>query len=157
VSDERSVMRTGLLVALVLIVLRIILEQLGAPEMANNVFGVAWLYPVIPVFFGLSIAGSGLPRPYRALLKDVFLFGVYTRLMVMITYMLAYVLRWQAPRFSTKLGGNVGDNIGFVNGFVFIPVRNAIIWVVFATLVGMAVGGITIRLRQGKPSGAVVS
>jgi hypothetical protein len=105
---------------------------------------------VVPVFFGLSIAGSGASRPYRALLNDVLLFGVYTRLMVMVTYMLASVLRWPAPRFSTKLG-----DIGFVNGFVFIPVRNAVVWVAFATLVGLAVGGITIRLRRGKKSGAV--
>jgi len=142
-------MRVGLLIALALIVLRIILEQLGSPESVNNIFGVAWLYLVIPVFFGRGIAFH--PRPYVALLKNVTLFGVYTRIMVMISYMLAYLFRWQAPRFSTNMGGNVGNDIGPLDGLLVIPVRNALIWIVFAALVGMIVGGVTIWLkRRGK-------
>jgi hypothetical protein len=148
-SDERSVMKTGLLVALVLILLRIILEQLGAPEGVNNIFGVAWLYFVIPVFFGLSVALH--TRPYLALLKNVTLFGVYTRIVVMISYMLAFVLRWQAPRFSMQLGGNVGDNVTPLNGLLIIPVRNALIWIVFVALLGMIIGSVTVWLkRRGK-------
>jgi hypothetical protein len=148
-SDERTVMKTGLLIALVLIVLRIILEQLGAPEGVNNVFGVAWLYFVIPVFFGRSVAMR--PRPYLALLKNVTLFGLYTRILVMITYMLAFAFRWQAPRFSAQMGGNVGDNVTPLSGLLVIPVRNALIWIVFSALLGMIIGGVTIWLvRRGK-------
>jgi hypothetical protein len=147
--EDRSVMKTGLLVALALIVVRIILEQLGTPEGVNNIFGVAWLYFVIPVFFGRSVASR--TRPYRALLKNVTLFGVYTRILVMISYLLAFAFRWQAPRFSTQLGGNVGDNVTPLNGLLVIPVRNALVWIVFAALVGMIIGGTTIWLtRRGK-------
>jgi hypothetical protein len=148
-SEERAVMKTGLLIALVLIVLRIILEQLDAPEVVNNILGVAWLYFVIPVFFGRS--GALRPRPYLALLKNVTLFALYTRIVVMITYMLAFAFRWQAPRFSAQMGGNVGDGVTPVNGLLVIPVRNALIWIVFAALLGMMIGGATIWLmRRGK-------
>ncbi len=151
-SDERSVMKTGLIVAAALIVLRIVAEQFGAPEMVNNVLGVAWLYFIIPVFFGLGIAAAGSASPYKSLLKDVVLFGVYTRLMVMATYMLAYLFHWRAPRFSASMGGNVGENIGFLNGFLLIPVRNALIWVVFAALVGMIIGGVVLLLKRRTPA-----
>jgi hypothetical protein len=152
--EEKTVMKTGLIIALAVIVVRIVLEQAGAPQAADNIFGVAWLYFVLPVFFGLSIAARGAGKPYRSLLTDVFLFGVYTRVMVMVTYMLAYLFRWQAPRFLTTMGGNVGENVSFVNGFFVIPVRNALIWVVFATLVGMIIGGVTILVRRRRPAAA---
>ncbi|MBP1600223.1 MAG: hypothetical protein H6Q06_374, partial [Acidobacteria bacterium] len=102
-----GLMKAGVLVAACLIVVRIILEQSGAPESVNNIFGVAWLYLVFPVLFALRIAASGEPGPFKALFKTLLLFGVYTRLMVMASYMLAFLFKWQAPRFSLKMGGNV--------------------------------------------------
>jgi hypothetical protein len=46
------------------------------------------------------------------------------------------------------MGGNVGNDIGPLNGLLVIPVRNALIWIVFAALAGMIVGGVTILLKR---------
>ena len=119
-SADRStgtVMKAGVVVATLIIVVRIVLEQLGAPESVNNIFGVAWLYFILPVFFALRILEAGEPSPFRSLVMKTMFFGIYTRVMVMLTYMLAYLLHWQAPRFSASGGGNVGENVSFVTGF----------------------------------------
>ena len=146
-----GLMKAGVLVAACIIVARIILEQFGAPESVNNIFGVAWLYLVFPVLFALRIAASGEPGPFKALFKTLLLFGVYTRLMVMASYMLAFLFKWQAPRFSLKMGGNVGPDVSALQGLLVIPVRNALIWIVMATVLGMIIGGI-ILFRKRKPA-----
>ena len=112
-SDDSKVMRWGVLIAAAIIVVRIALEQGGAPESINIIFGVAWLDFILPVLFALKIRAKNDIAPYKSLLKDVVLFGIYTRLMVMVTYMLAYFLKWKVPRFSTRLGGNVGEEWEF--------------------------------------------
>jgi len=152
-SDDRTVMRVGIIVAAIIIVVRIVLELAGAPLSVNNIFGVAWLYFIMPVLFALAIRAKASAGPYLSLLKDVVLFGVYTRLMVMVTYVVAYFLRWSAPRFTVAGGGNVGDNVSLFSGVLFIPVRNALIWVVFVTVVGMIIGSITLLIRR-KPAPA---
>ena len=147
-----SLMKAGVLAAACIIVVRIILEQLGAPESVNNIFGVAWLYLVFAVLFALRLAASGEPGPFKALLKALVLFGVYTRLMVMVTYMIAYQLKWQAPRFGMQMGGNVGPDVGLLQGLLVIPVRNALIWIVMATVVGMIIGGgVLFAKRKASP------
>jgi hypothetical protein len=147
-----SLIKAGVIAAACIIVVRIILEQLGSPESVNNIFGVAWLYLVFPVLFALRIAASGEPGPFKALFKALLLFGVFTRLMVMATYMMAYLLKWQAPRFSMKMGGNVGPDVGMLQGLLLVPVRNALIWIVTATVVGMIIGGaILFAKRKGTP------
>ena len=147
-----SLIKAGVIAAACIIVVRIILEQLGSPESVNNIFGVAWLYLIFPVLFALRIAASGEPGPFKALFKTLLLFGVYTRLMVMATYMMAYLLKWQAPRFGTKMGGNVGPDVGALQGLLLIPVRNALIWIVTATVVGMIIGGaVLFAKRKGTP------
>jgi hypothetical protein len=83
---------------------------------------------------------------------DVLLFGVYTRVMVMVTYMAAYVLKWQAPRFSVSMGGNVGPDVSALQGLLVIPLRNALVWVVFAVVAGMIIGGITLYAKTKKPA-----
>lgn len=150
-QSTQALLKSGTVVAAVIIVVRIILEQFGAPEMINNIFGVAWLYLMMAVLFALRLARAGAPSPYKALLKYVVLFGVYTRILVMLTYMAAYRFNWQAPRFSGKMGGNVGPDISPLQGYLIIPLRNALIWIVMATIVGMIIGGITLRLCR-KPS-----
>ena len=147
-----GLMKAGVLVAACIIVVRIILEQMGSPESVNYIFGVAWLYLIFPVPFALNISASGEPGPFKALFKTLLLFGVYTRLMVMATYMMAYLLKWQAPRFGTKMGGNVGPDVGALQGLLLIPVRNALIWIVTATVVGMIIGGaVLFAKRKGTP------
>jgi len=147
-QGTRSLMRTGLVLAAVIIIVRIILEQLGAPNAINTVFGVAWLYFVFPVLFALPIAAGGEAGGFKKLIKNLLLFALGTRLMVAVTYVLAYFFQWQAPRFSADGGGNVGPNVTPLAGILAIPAINALIWVVFATLIGMIIGGITLKIKK---------
>ncbi len=149
-SVTAGLMKTGVLVAACIIVLRIVLEQLGAPESINNIFGVAWLYLIFAVLLALRIAASGEAGPYKILFKSLLLFSVYTRIMVIPTYMLAYLLNWQAPRFGVKMGGNVGPGVDTLSGLFLIPIRNAFIWVVLATVLGMIIGGAVIFAKKQK-------
>ena len=147
-KKSASVLKYGVLVAAIIIVVRIVLELLGVPGSINSVFGVAWLYLILPVLFAFYIVAEGESRPLRALFNNVLLFAVYTRLMVMITYMLAYSFKWEAPRFSLPGGGNVGNDVNALNGFLLIPLRNALIWIIMAVILGMIIGGVTIWLRK---------
>jgi hypothetical protein len=152
--QPRKVLRASVIIAVIVIVLRIVLEQAGAPESVNNILGVAWMYFVLPVLFALGIVKTLDTGRYKALLKYVFLFALYTRLIVMGTYMLAYFFRWTAPRFSAAMGGNVGDNISAVNGVLLIPLRNAAIWIMMATLLGMIIGTVVLLIKRRSVAGA---
>jgi hypothetical protein len=148
-------MRAGVILAAVIVVLRIILEHIGAPDKVNIVFGVAWLYFLLPICFALRIVSSGETSPFKGLFMDVLLFGVYTRLMVMATYIIAYFFRWTAPRFSLAQGGNVGENVSLLSGLLIIPLRNALVWVVTVLVLGMIIGSITIAIaRKSAPPAA---
>ncbi len=147
-QSTQGLMKAGVLIAAAIIVVRIILEQLGTPEMINNIFGVTWLYLIMPVLFALRLLKSGETSPYKALFKNVTLFGIYTRLMVMVTYMAAYQFGWAAPRFGSKMGGNVGPDITPLQGYLIIPGRNLLVWVVIVAVIGMVIGGITLRFRR---------
>ena len=151
-ENTRSMMKWPLIVAAVLVVVRMVLEQAGAPEAANNIFGVAWLYFLVPVYFAYQIGASGAASPFKALFKKLLLFTIYTRLMIMPTYWLAYRLQWEAPRFSLELGGVVGDDVTALSGYLLIPVRNLLIWVGMATVIGMVLGSITLWIRRRKPA-----
>lgn len=155
-ESTKSMMKWPLIIAAFLIVARVVLEQVGTPEGVNNIFGVAWLYFIIPFYFAARIAKSGESKPFRALFKNLLCFSVSTRLMVMPTYWLAYALQWAAPRFSLAMGGVVGDGVTPFQGYVWYPVRNAIVWIIFAVALGMILGGVTllIRRRGSKPSEA---
>jgi hypothetical protein len=152
--DNSKTMKWGIIIAALILVVRIVLEQADAPGAISFVSGVAWLYFILPILFALSIRAKNYPDPYRILLKNVLLFAVYTRVMVMITYMLAYVFKWKAPRFSANSGGNVGENISIWKGLLFIPVRNALFWIVMATIVGMIIGSVTLLLKRNTSSPA---
>jgi hypothetical protein len=145
--DDSKVMKWGFVLAAVIIVLRIVLEQTGAPEKVSFVFGVAWLYFLLPVLFALGVRARNAASPYKSLLKDVFLFVLYTRVMVMVTYMLAYAFRWKPGRFAYP-AGNVGENVSVLTGLLLIPLRNVLIWTVMVTVLGMIIGSITLLLKR---------
>ncbi|MCA9735901.1 hypothetical protein KC799_27430 [candidate division KSB1 bacterium] len=149
-NKTNSMMKIPLIVAAAVIIIRIILEHVGSPEAVNAVFGVAWLYFIIPVLFALQISKSGDSSPYKSLFISLLLFAVYTRLMVFVTYMLAWWQQWQAPRFSLAQGGVVGEDVSAMQGLFIIPLRNAVFWIIFATLIGMLVGWITILIHKKK-------
>jgi hypothetical protein len=150
-SGHTKLMKWGVLLAAAIIVLRIALEQAGAPGSASFVFGVAWLYFLFPVLFAIQIRAQKDSHPFRSLLKNVVLFAFYTRVMVMITYMMAYAFKWSAPRFIYP-GGNVGPNVDAMTGILLIPLRNILIWVVIATILGMIIGSITLLVKRANPA-----
>ncbi len=145
--NEQKVMRIGLIAAVILIVLRIVLEQSGAPFMAASIFGVVWLYFILPAMFAVAIRNHSQTKPFGRLMKDVVLFAIYTRVMVAMTYVIAHYLNWTAARFSAAQGGTVGPSIQSVQTLLFIAVRNALIWVVMATIIGAIVGSISLYIK----------
>lgn len=151
-SDPVNRLKWPLIVAAILVVLRIVLEKLGAPESINNLLGVAWLHILVPFYLAYQIQASESARPYRALFKDLFLYTLYTRLMVLVTYWMAYLWQWQSPRFLLDREGNVGEGIGPLQGYLVIPVRNLVVWVVMAMVIGMVLGSILLLIK-GKGRG----
>ena len=91
-----GMLKWPLLIAAGLVVARVISEQLGAPESINVVFGVVWLYFIVPFYFVSAIVKNGSTRPYLELLWNLFVFSLTTRLMVLPTYWLAYAFQWPA-------------------------------------------------------------
>ena len=142
----QSMMKWPLIAAAILVVARVVLEQIGAPESVNNVFGVTWLYFLVPIYFAWTIAARAEPQPYRTVFKNLLLFATATRLMIMPTYWLAYLLNWSAPRFQLEEGGVVGEGITAF-WLLFIPVRNAIFGIVFGTVVGMIISSVFLAVR----------
>jgi hypothetical protein len=144
----KDMMKWPLIIAAALVVLRVVLEQAGVPETVNNIFGVSWLYFITPVYFASRIVGSGDTRPFKTLFKTLLVYITYTRLMIIPTYWLAYMLQWKAPRFGLQMGGVVGEGISPVEGYLWIPVRNALVWIVGGTIIGMIIGGVTLLIRR---------
>ena len=150
-SDTGNRLKWPLIVTAIVVVLRIVLEQLGAPDSINNLLGVAWLHLLAPFYFAYRIWESENDQPYRALFKDLFNYTLYARLMVLATYWTAYLWQWQSHRFLLAGGGNVGEGIGPFQGYLVIPVRNALVWTVMAMVVGMALGSILLLIKgRGK-------
>ena len=139
-----------LLIAAAIVVVRVISEQLGAPESINFVFGVVWLYFIAPFYFVSVILKGGFARPYLGLFKSLLWFSVFTRLMVIPTYWLAYAFQWSAMRFQLDAGGVVGEGVTPLFGYLIYPALNGLSWVIFAVLVGMLLGSITLYVRRRK-------
>ncbi len=141
-----SLIRLPLIIAAIVVVARVVLEQIGASPGVNQVFGVAWLYLLVPIYFGVNLAAAD--SPYKSLFKTLLCFVAYTRVMVMATYIAAYQLEWTAPRFSVEGGGVVGEGVTALQGLLLIPIRNLLIWVVIGTLVGMIIGSVVVAVKR---------
>ncbi len=141
-----SLIRLPLIIAAVVVVVRVVLEQIGASSALNQVFGVAWLYLLVPIYFGVNLAA--VDSPYKSLFKTLLCFVAYTRVMVMATYIAAYHFQWPAARFSVEGGGVVGEGVTALQGLLVIPVRNLLIWIVIGTLVGMIIGSVVVAVKR---------
>ena len=145
--------KTPLILAAAILVLRIILEQAGAPHWLNQVFGVNWLYLIFVIYFALRIVSLGEARPYIALLKT---FGAYvfaTRFLISITYVLAYAFTWTAPRFTVERGGVIGEGITPIEGYLLIPFQIMVFTTIAITLIGMIFGSIAVAIaRKRQPA-----
>jgi len=148
----KGMLKWPLIIAAILVIGRIILEQAGAPGSVNNLFSVVILYVfVAPLYFAFRIANSGVERPYRTLLKKTALFTALARSMVIPTYWLAYHYQWTAPRFTVEQGGNVGPNVTPVWGYVLIPLGAAVVWILISLVVGGGLGSLLIKLKRRTP------
>jgi hypothetical protein len=149
----KGMLKWPLIIAAILVIGRIILEQAGAPGWLNNLFSVVILYVLVaPLYFASRIASSGIERPYRTLLKKTALFTALARSMVIPTYWLAYHFQWTAPRFSVEQGGNVGPNVTPVWGYVFIPLGAAVVWILISLVVGGGLGSLLMKLKRKAPA-----
>src|ERR1043166_2048197 len=149
----KGMLKWPLIIAAILVIGRIILEQAGAPGSVNNLFSVVILYVfVAPLYFAFRIANSGVERPYRTLLKKTALFTALARAMVIPTYWLAYHYQWTALRFSVEQGGNVGPNVTPVGGYVLIPLGAAVVWILISLVVGGGLGSLLIKMKRRTPA-----
>lgn len=144
----KGLMKWPLLAAAILVVLRVVSEQAGAPEAVNRIFGVTWLYFIVPVYFALKITAAGDEHPYKTLFIKMAIFVALVRLMVLPTYWLAYAFDWEALRFSAEQGGVVGDGISPLHGYLLIPLGAFLFWLIAATLVGGGIGSIVIAWKR---------
>lgn len=147
-AKPNRIWKGPLVLAAIIIVLRLVLERAGAPHAVNNVFGVVWLYFLVPIYFAFRFAEAGAEQPFKGLFESLVLYVTYTRLMIMPTYWLAYAFQWTAPRFSVAQGGVVGEGVSPIEGYLLIPMRNAIVWIVAATVLGMIIGSVSLFLLR---------
>ena len=145
----KGMLKGPLIIAAILVVGRIVLERMGAPETINNVVSVVIFYVLIaPLYFAFRIAKSDVPRPYLTLLKNTALFTVLARAMVIPTYWLAYMYQWPQGRFSVAQGGVVGPGVTPLQGYVVIPLLAAGAWIIISLVVGGGLGSIVIKVKR---------
>jgi hypothetical protein len=145
----KGILKWPLIVAAVVVVLRVVVEQSGAPDSVSNLISVVALHLVIaPLYFAIRIAKSGLPNPYITQVKLVVLYVVLTRAMVLPTYWLGRIYEWPQPRFN----GLYGPDVSPLTGFVIVPFATGAIWIVLSTIVGSALGAIVIAVTRRSAS-----
>jgi hypothetical protein len=147
----KGILKFPLIVAAVFIVLRLVTEQMGAPNVVNNAISVVLLYMLLfPLYFAYRISQSDVSRPYLTHIKLTVLYAVLCRLMIAPTYWLAYALNWtNVPRFTVQGGGVVGGDLprAIITPFVLL-----LMWTAGATVVGGGIGVVVIALlRKTKP------
>ncbi len=136
----KPLLKWPLIVTLAVIVVRIILEESGAPQAINTIIGVAWLQLLIPIYLGLTLAKNKDLPPFVTLTKLVVLYALCTRLMVLVSYSMAYLFQWSAPRFSVEGGGVVGEGVAPLQGLLLTPASNQVFWVIGGVVAGMILG-----------------
>jgi hypothetical protein len=145
----KGMLKWPLIVAAVVIVVRVVLEQAGAPAALTNLLSVVALFLVIcPVYFAVQIANSGAARPFRTLLMLVPAYAALVRLMLVPMYWLAYYFQWSSFRFSVQGGGNVGEGVTPLMAFIVIPLVQIAAWTVAAVVIGGGIGSIVLALKR---------
>ena len=151
-TDIKSLVKLPLIVAAVIVVGRVILEQGGAPEGLNAIFGVTWLHLLVPFYFASRIAKSRETKPFLKLLASLSVFTVVTRLLLAPVYSLAYALSWDAPRFALENGGVVGEGVTPLQGYFLIPFMNFFFASIAIIAIGMILGSITLAIMRRRAS-----
>lgn len=142
----KYLLKWPLIVTLAVIVVRIVLEELGAPQAVNTLLGVVWLQLLIPVYFGVVLANNKNLSPFVTLSKGVILYSLCTRLMVLMSYSMAYVFQWSAQRFSIEGGGVIGEGVAPLQGLLLTPAYNQVFWVIGGVVAGLLLGSATLAI-----------
>ena len=141
----KGMLKWPAIVAAVVVVLRVVLEQSGAPETVNNLISVAALTVLIcPVYFALRIGQASLAHPYLAQVKATALFAALARAMVLPTYWLGRIYGWPQSRFY----GLSGPDVTPFTGFIAIPFATAAFWIVASVTIGGALGSVIIAIMR---------
>lgn len=139
----QGIVKRALALAAAVVVVRLILEETGAPSWLINVFGVTWLYALAPFYFAMKVAHSSETRPYVTLAKMSASFVLVAAAMVGATYSLASLFRFSAYRFTVEGGGVIGEGITPLQGYIVMPLTNfgltALIGLVAAVVIGPVV------------------
>ena len=139
----QGIVKRALAVAAAVVVVRLILEETGAPLWLVNVFGVTWLYLLAPFYFAMKVARSSETRPYVTLAKMSASFVLVAASMVGVTYSVSSVFGFSAYRFTVEGGGVIGEGITPLQGYIVMPLGNfgltALIGLVAAIVVGPVV------------------
>jgi len=141
----KGILKWPLIIAAVVVVLRVVVEQAGAPNIVANFLSVVALpFFIGPVYFAIRIAKSGIPHPYTTLFKLVTLYVVLTRAMVLPTYWLARLYEWPQPRFY----GLAGPDVTPFTGYIAIPLATAAFWIVASVIFSGVLGSIIIAITN---------
>lgn len=143
-----DLVKLPLLLAFAIIVLRMVIEYLGAPLALQFVVGVAWLHILLPIYFARKIMEYGEERPFRSLMVATLYFTIPVRLVVALTYVIAYAFDWPGFRFTPEAFGPVGENMTALKGYLLLPLLNFVSWVIQAFALSAVIGGITLKLRK---------
>jgi hypothetical protein len=145
----KEILKWPLILAAVVVIARVVLEQAGAPNAVNNLVSVVMLYLVIcPLYFAYRLAKSDTPRPYPALLKIVVLYAILARAMVIPTYWLAYIYQWPQARFSAANGGVVGPDITPMAAYIVVPLVALLAWTLASAVIGGGLGSLLIAIKR---------
>ena len=136
--------KTPILVAAAFVVIRIVLEFAGVTGVIPQIFGVAWLDYLVPIYLAIKIHDSGAVKPFLTTIKAMFVYAIPARLMVAISYMLAYAMEWSIPRFQNVIGANASA----FRGFVEIPATGFAFGMATALVGAIVVGGATLLIKQ---------
>ena len=151
----KGLLKRPLILAAIVVVLRVLVEQSGAPDRVANLLSVVALhFLIVPVYLSIRIAKSGVARPYATLFKLVTLYVVLARAMVLPTYWLARIYEWPQPRF----GGLAGPDA--FTGYFTIPFATAAFWIVASVGFGGVLGSIIIAITRrlvSKPAATGIS
>ncbi len=139
-----SKIKGPLILTLVVMVIRIVLEEMGAPGALTNIVGVFWLAFLVSIYFAVGLANSGEAHPYKALIKLIVVYGVCARLMVAVSYSLAYIFDWSAPRF----GGQGSEGVTALEGILLTPAVNLVPGLIMAIGAGLLIGPAVLAIRR---------
>ena len=147
----KGILTWPLIIAAIVVVMRVVTEQSGVPDLINNfISGVALHFLIVPLYIAFRIAKSGTTRPYATLFKLVGIYVVLVRAMLLPVYWLGRIYQWPQPRFF----GLWGDDVSPFVGFVVVPVLTAVSWIVGSLIVGGGLGSIVIAVLRRSGSKA---